>query len=299
MTYCIKGHIISKLMKVRKAVFPVAGLGTRFLPATKAIPKEMLPLVDKPLIQYVVEEACQSGLREAIMVTGRGKSAIEDHFDASPELERLLSEKGSNDLLKLVEGVTRLIHVSSTRQEKPRGLGHAIHCAKELVGREPFAVILGDDIIDSKVPATKQMIGVYNNYGATVLAIQKVPRNQTHLYGIIKARQVAPRTYEVLDLVEKPQKNPPSNLAVIGRYIFTPEIFESIEKTKPGKGGEIQITDAIKLLSKRQPVYGYEFEGERFDAGDKLGYLKANVALALKRKDLRAGFRRFLRGLDV
>jgi UTP--glucose-1-phosphate uridylyltransferase len=299
LTYFIKGHIIGALMKVSKAVFPVAGLGTRFLPATKAIPKEMLPLVDKPLIQYVVEEACRSGLEEAIMVTGRGKGAIADHFDTAPELERLLREKGSDDLLKLAEDVTRLIHVSTTRQDKARGLGHAIHCAKELVGREPFAVILGDDIIDAKVPATRQLIDVYDNYGATVLAIQKVPRNQTHLYGIIKANKVAPRVYEILDLVEKPQKNPPSNLAVIGRYIFTPEIFEAIEKTEPGRGGEIQITDAIKLLSREQPIYGYEFEGDRYDAGDKLGFLKATVALALKRKDLRAGFKRFLKGLDV
>ena len=286
-------------MKIRKAVFPVAGLGTRFLPATKVIPKEMLPLVDKPLIQYAVEEACQSGLNEAILVTGRGKVAMEDHFDASRELERFLVEKGKSEDARMVAALSCLAHISSTRQQQPKGLGHAILCAKELVGKEPFAVILGDDIIDAKVPAIKQMMGVYNRYGATVLAVQKVPKSQAHLYGIIKGKKVAPGTYKVLDMVEKPQKDPPSNLAIIGRYIFTPEIFASIETTKPGRGGEIQITDALKLLSEKQPIYGYEFEGERFDAGDKLGYLKANVAFALKRKDLRSGFRRFLKSLDL
>ncbi|MFQ5586459.1 MAG: UTP--glucose-1-phosphate uridylyltransferase GalU [Thermodesulfobacteriota bacterium] len=286
-------------MKIRKAVFPVAGLGTRFLPATKAIPKEMLPLVDKPLIQYVIEEAQQSGLEEAIIVTGTGKTAIEDHFDASVELERFLREKGKRETAKMLQDISRLVHLSSTRQKRPKGLGDAILCSKGLVGREPFAVLLGDDIIDSKVPAIKQMIGVYNDYGASVLAVQKVPKSQAHLYGIIKARKVAPRIYEVLDLVEKPKKAPPSNLAIIGRYLLTPEIFESIEMTRPGRGGEIQITDAMKLLSRKQPIYGYEFEGERFDAGDKLGYLKANVAFALKRKDMRSDFRRFLKGLSL
>jgi UTP--glucose-1-phosphate uridylyltransferase len=285
-------------MKVRKAVFPAAGFGTRFLPATKAIPKEMLPVVDKPLIQYTMEEAKASGLEEAIIITGMGKSAIEDHFDTSFELELLLKEKGKKEALRMIEGVSGLVHYSYTRQKKPLGLGHAVLCAKNLVGNEPFAVFLGDDIIDSKVPAMKQMLRVFKKYSASILAVQRVPRSQAHLYGIIKAKQVAPRVYRVMDLAEKP-KRPPSNLAIIGRYILTPEIFEAIEGTRPGRGGEVQLTDGIKRLMKSQDVYAYEFEGERFDAGDKLGFLKANIALALKHPEIRGELKKFLKGLKV
>jgi UTP--glucose-1-phosphate uridylyltransferase len=285
-------------MKVRKAVFPAAGFGTRFLPATKAIPKEMLPLVDRPLIQYTVEEAKKSGLEEVIIITGTGKHAIEDHFDTSFELEALLKEKGNKEALKSVEHVSSLMHFSYTRQKKPLGLGHAVHCAKNLVGPEPFAVFLGDDIIDSRVPAMKQMLRVFKKHPASILAVQRVPRSQAHLYGVIKARKVAPRTYRVLDLMEKP-KRPPSNLAIIGRYILTPEIFGAVEATRPGRGREIQLTDAIKNLMKSQEVYAYEFEGERYDAGDKIGFLKANIALALKRPDLRGELKKFIRGLKL
>jgi UTP--glucose-1-phosphate uridylyltransferase len=286
-------------MKIRKAVFPAAGFGTRFLPATKAIPKEMLPLIDKPLIQYVVEEAKLSGLEEIIIVTGMGKTAIEDHFDTSFELELLLKEKGMKDTLNMIEEISSLVHFAYTRQKKPKGLGDAILCTKNLVGKEPFAVLLGDDIIDSRVPAIKQMIRIFDGYKSSVLAVQEVPKNQTHLYGIIKAKKIAPRVYEVLDLVEKPKKNPPSNLAIIGRYLLIPEIFDALESTRPGKGGEIQLTDAIKLLSKKHRIYAYEFEGERYDAGDKLGFLKANVSFALKRPDIRQGFKNFLKELKI
>jgi UTP--glucose-1-phosphate uridylyltransferase len=285
-------------MKVRKAVFPAAGFGTRFLPATKAIPKEMLPVVDKPLIQYTVEEAKASGLEEGIIVTGMGKSAIEDHFDTSFELELLLKEKGRKKTLGMIEQVSGLMHYAYTRQKKPLGLGHAILCTKNLVGNEPFAVFLGDDIIVAKVPAMKQMLRVFKKYSASILAVQRVPRSQAHLYGIIKAKQVSPRVYRVIDLMEKP-KRPPSNLAIIGRYILTPEIFDAIEGTRPGRGGEIQLTDGIKSLMKSQEVYAYEFEGDRFDAGDKLGFLKANIALALKRPEIRRAVKKFLKELKL
>ena len=286
-------------MILKKAVFPAAGFGTRFLPATKAIPKEMLPLVDKPLIQYALEEAKESGLQEMVIVTGMGKTAIEDHFDTSFELEILLKERGKKELLKMIQDVSALVHFAYTRQKKPLGLGHAISITKNLINNEPFAVFLGDDIIDSKVPAMKQMMRVFDKKHTSVLAVQKVPKSQAHLYGVIKGKKVAPRVYKVLDLVEKPKKNPPSNLAIIGRYILTPEIFKALEETTPGKGGEIQLTDAIRLLLKTQDVYAYEFEGCRYDAGDKLGFLKANVSLALKRPELKKEFRRFLKGLDI
>jgi UTP--glucose-1-phosphate uridylyltransferase len=285
-------------MKVRKAIFPAAGFGTRFLPATKAIPKEMLPLVDRPLIQYTVEEARASGLEEVIIVTGTGKSAIEDHFDTSFELELLLKEKGKKETLRMVEEISGLMHYAYTRQKKPLGLGHAVLCAKNLVGNEPFAVFLGDDIIDAKVPAMKQMLRVFKKYSKSVVAVQRVPRSQAHLYGIIKARRVAPRVYRLLDLAEKPRR-PPSNLAIIGRYILTPGIFDALEGTRPGRGGEIQLTDGIKRLMKSEEVYAYEFEGDRFDAGDKLGFLKANIALALKRPEIRGELKKFIRGLKL
>lgn len=287
------------MMKIKKAVFPAAGFGTRFLPATKAIPKEMLPLVDKPLIQYAVEEAKASGLSEIIIVTGMGKTAIEDHFDTSFELEMLLRERDKTELLKMIENVSGMVHFAYTRQKKPLGLGHAIGITKNLINNEPFAVFLSDDIIDSKTPAMKQMIEVFKRYGTSILAVQKVPKSQAHLYGVIKGKKVAPGVYKVLDLVEKPKSNPPSDLAIIGRYILTPGIFNSLEETKPGKGGEIQLTDALKILIRTQDVFAFEFEGTRYDAGDKLGFLKANISLALKRPDLKADLRKFLRDIKI
>lgn len=286
-------------MILKKAVFPAAGFGTRFLPATKAIPKEMLPLVDKPLIQYALEEAKNSGLQEMIIVTGMGKTAIEDHFDTSFELEILLKERGKVELLKMIQEVSGLVHFAYTRQKKPLGLGHAISITKNLINNEPFAVFLGDDIIDSRVPAMKQMMRVFGEKRSSILAVQKVPKSQAHLYGVIKGQKVAPGVYKVLDLVEKPKVNPPSNLAIIGRYILTPGIFAALDETAPGKGGEIQLTDAIKILLKTQDVYAYEFEGCRYDAGDKLGFLMANVSLALKRPELRKDFRKFLKNLKL
>ena len=286
-------------MKIRKAVFPAAGFGTRFLPATKAIPKEMLPLIDKPLIQYSVEEAKKSGLEEVIIITGMGKTAIEDHFDVSFELEMLLKERNKTDMLKMIEELSNFIHFSYTRQKKPMGLGHAIHCAKNLVGMEPFAVFLSDDVIDSRIPVMKQMVDVFHRYPYTILAVQRVPKKEVHHYGIIEARKIAPRVYEVLDMIEKPHpSNAPSNLAIIGRYILMPEIFKALEETKPGRGGEIQLTDGLKVLSRKQPIYAYEFEGERFDAGDKLGFIKANVSFALKRPDINKSFKKFLKEIS-
>ncbi len=286
-------------MKITKAIFPAAGFGTRFLPATKAIPKEMLPLVDKPLIQYGVEEAKKSGLEEIIIVTGMGKTAIEDHFDTSVELELLLKERGKKEVLKMIRKISNMVHFAYTRQKEPLGLGHAIYITKNLVGREPFTVFLGDDIIDSKVPAMKQLLKVYNTYGASVLAVQKVPRSKAHLYGVIKGKKVGPGTYRVTDLVEKPKTSPPSNLAVIGRYVLTPGIFAALEKTKKGRGGELQLTDGIKKLLETEEVYALEFEGTRYDAGDKLGFLEANISFALKRKDMARELKRFLKGLDL
>ena len=286
-------------MELKKAVFPAAGFGTRFLPATKAIPKEMLPLVDKPLIQYAVEEAHHSGLKEIIIVTGMGKTAIEDHFDTSFELEILLKERGKHETLKMIENISDLVHFAYTRQKKPLGLGHAIHITKNLINNEPFAVFLGDDVIDAKVPVMRQMSRVFERLHSTVLAVQRVPKAQTHLYGIIKGRKVAPRIYKVEDLVEKPRANAPSNLAIIGRYALTPGIFGAIEETKPGKGGEIQLTDALRILLKKEDIYAYEFEGTRYDAGDKLGFLKANVAFGLKHREIKDEFRAFLKNLRI
>lgn len=287
-------------MKIQKAVFPAAGFGTRFLPATKAIPKEMLPLIDKPLIQYSVEEAKSSGLRDVIIVTGMGKTAIEDHFDVAFELEILLKEKKKMDILRMVEEVSNLAQFSYTRQKKPLGLGHAIHCAKNLVGMEPFAVFLSDDIIDAKVPVMKQMIDVFHHYPSTILAVQQVPMKDVSHYGIIKAKKIGNRLFKVTDMVEKPNpKDAPSNLAIIGRYILMPEIFGMLEQTSAGKGGEIQLTDGLKLLSKKQPIYAYEFEGNRYDAGDKLGFLKANVSFAIKNPTIKKEFMKFLKGLNL
>ncbi|HXP83092.1 MAG TPA: UTP--glucose-1-phosphate uridylyltransferase GalU [Bryobacteraceae bacterium] len=291
--------------KVRKAVFPAAGLGTRFLPATKAQPKEMLPLVDKPLIQYGVEEAIHSGVQNIIIVTGRGKTAIEDHFDVSFELEQLLESRGKKDLLNAVRSVSDMINVAYVRQKEALGLGHAVLRAKELVGREPFAVILSDDIIDSEVPALRQLLDVYEFYNAPVVALMEVPRENTPMYGIVDAEPVAhnggkDRLYRIRNLVEKPKAaDAPSNLAIIGRYVLTPEVFDSLESIEPGSGGEIQLTDGLKHLLRSRPIYGYRFEGTRYDAGDKLGFLKATVEFALKRFDLGEQFREYLKSLKL
>jgi len=290
--------------KVRKAVFPAAGLGTRFLPATKAQPKEMLPLIDKPIIQYGVEEALQSGCDQIIIVTGRGKSAIEDHFDTSYELEKMLEDRGKIDLLKIVRGISDMIHVAYVRQKEALGLGHAVLMAKELIGDEPFAVILPDDVIDAPVPCLKQMIEVYNETGCSVLATQVVEGRAISAYGVLDAKPVKGkhdgRLFEVRDLVEKPKfEDAPSNLAIIGRYILTPKIFEMLESITPGSGGELQLTDALRALLRKEKIFGYTFEGKRHDAGDKLGFLKATVEFALKREDLGKDFREYLKTLKL
>jgi UTP--glucose-1-phosphate uridylyltransferase len=285
---------------ITKAIFPAAGLGTRFLPATKVSPKEMLPLVDKPLIQYVVEEAVASGIEEVVLVTGRGKRAIEDHFDVAFELEEDLKAKGKHKLLSEVQRIANLVTFCYIRQKKALGLGHAVLTAKRVVGDEPFAVLLGDDIIDSDVPVLKQMMAVYKRYPATILAIQKVPKSQTKHYGIIDAKKIGNGIYLVKDMVEKPSPNEaPSNLAIIGRYILTPGIFTALEHTKPGKGGEIQLTDGIRLLMEKEPIYAYEFDGIRHDAGDKLGFLKATVEFGLKNKEFGTEFRGYLQKLKL
>lgn len=286
------------MKKIRKAVFPAAGLGTRFLPATKASPKEMLPLVDKPLIQYVVEEAVESGIEDIIIITGRGKHAIEDHFDVSFELEHNLREKGKIKLLEEVQRISKLVNFSYVRQKEPLGLGHAILCAKQLVGDEPFAVLLGDDIIDSKVPALAQMVKIYKKYGTSILGIEEVPKDKTQHYGVIRPERMEDGVFRVLDLVEKPKpKEAPSNLAIIGRYILEPEIFDVLENTIPGKLGELQLTDGLKNLLSSQQIYGYKIIGNRYDAGDKLGFLKATVEFGLRNPELGRAFREYLKKL--
>ena len=288
------------LRPVRKALFPAAGLGTRFLPATKASPKEMLPLVDKPLIQYVVEEAIASGIEDIVIITGRGKRAIEDHFDISYELENVLKEKGNKKVLAEIQKISNMVGIFYVRQKEALGLGHAILCAKNLVRDEPFAVLLGDDIIDAEVPALKQMLEVYNTYSASVIAVQEVDRSQVSSYGIINAVPVAEGIYKIYDMVEKPRiEDAPSNLAIIGRYILTPDIIGLLEKTKPGRGKEIQLTDALRELAKTRPVYGYKFQGKRYDAGDKLGFLKATVEIGLKNKEFGESFRDYLKKLKL
>ena len=285
---------------VTKAVIPAAGLGTRFLPATKASPKEMLPLVDKPLIQYVVEEAVAAGIREIIIITGRGKRAIEDHFDVSFELEENLRENGKKGLLKEIQAIAEMADFCYVRQRHARGLGHAILCAQPLIGNEPFAVLLGDDILDAPVPAIQQMIQVYRRFQAPVVGIQPVPKSEVHQYGVIKAEPIEPDLFQITDLVEKPlPQMAPSNLAVIGRYILTPEIFKALEKTPPGKNGEIQLTDALRILVQQKAMYGKKLQGMRYDAGDKLGFLKATVEFGLKRQDLGKPFREYLKSLKL
>ena len=291
--------------KVRKAVFPAAGLGTRFLPATKAQPKEMLPIVDKPIIQYGVEEAIQSGIQNIIMVTGRGKSAIEDHFDVSFELENMLESRGKKELLAIVRSISDMINVSYVRQKEALGLGHAVLRASELVGDEPFAVVLADDVIDAQVPCLRQLLDVYSFFGAPVLAVMEVPRDSISSYGAIDAEPVAhngttDRVYRIRSLVEKPKKEEaPSNLAIIGRYVLTPEIFDSLQAIPPGSGGEIQLTDALRHLLHSRPIYAVRFEGTRYDAGDKLGFLKATVEYALRSAELGGPFREYLKGLGL
>ncbi|MFQ5877480.1 MAG: UTP--glucose-1-phosphate uridylyltransferase GalU [Acidobacteriota bacterium] len=285
---------------VRKAVFPAAGIGTRFLPATKAQPKEMLPLVDRPAIQYVVEEAAASGIETVIIVTGRGKSAIEDHFDVAYELEQILRERGKTELLRQVRSIAETISVSYVRQKVPLGLGHAILVARDLVGDEPFAVFLGDDIIHARVPAMRQMIEAYRRYRCPLVAVERVDRDRTSAYGIVAVEPARGRTMRVTDLVEKPApEHAPSDLAIIGRYILTPDIFDHLERTRPGSGGEIQLTDGLRSLLRRREIRAYRFEGIRYDTGNKLGFLKATVEFALRRSDLGPAFRAYLRDLDL
>jgi len=286
------------MSQIRKAVIPAAGWGTRFLPATKALPKEMLPLVDKPLIQYIVEEATSSGIDQITIVTSSGKCAIEDHFDRSFELEYTLERKGERGLLGEVRHISELANICFIRQKEQLGVGHAILSAKEIVGDEPFAVFLPDDIFKAEVPLLKQMLEVYQRYKGSVMAIWRVTKEDTKRYGIIKPKQIAERVYQVLDLVEKPEpEDAPSDLAILGRYILTPEIFEALRVTPPGKGKEIQLTDGLALLLKQQAIYGYEFEGIYYDAGKPLGLLKASVSLALRHPEMGANFREYLKKL--
>jgi UTP--glucose-1-phosphate uridylyltransferase len=288
------------MAKVRVAVFPAAGLGTRFLPATKAQPKEMLPLVDRPLVQYVVEEARDAGIERIVIVTGRGKNAIEDHFDTSFELERLLEDRGKKDLLAQVREVSDLIPVSYVRQKQALGLGHAVLQARDLVGQQPFAVMLGDDIVDAEEPCIGQMMRIFERRGNPVIALQEVPRSETRQYGIVAGEKAEDRVIAITDMVEKPKPDAaPSNLAIIGRYLLPPEIFEILEETASDVGGEIQLTNALKTLLSRRPIDGYLFEGKRYDAGDKLGFLKATVEFALKREDLGKPFREYLKSLKL
>ena len=291
-------------MKVRKAVFPAAGLGTRFLPATKAQPKEMLPLVDKPIIQYGVEEALAAGCDQIIIVTGRGKSAIEDHFDQSYELEKLLEAKGKTDLLRIVRDISDMIHLAYVRQKEALGLGHAVLMARELVGHEPFAVLLADDVVDARVPCLKQMMEVFNETQCSVIATEKVEGKAISSYGVLDVKPVesrfADRVFEIQNMVEKPKpEEAPSNLAIIGRYILTPAVFDMLVHTQAGTGGELQLTDGMRALLKEEKMYAYVFEGRRHDTGDKLGFLKATVEFALQRPDLGADFRNYLKRLTL
>lgn len=282
-------------MKVRKAIIPAAGLGTRFLPATKAQPKEMLPIVDKPTIQYIIEEAIESGIEEILIITGRNKRAIEDHFDRSIELEYTLAEKRKHSLLKMVRDISDMVNIHYVRQKEPKGLGHAIYCARSFVGNEPFAVLLGDDIVHADKPCLKQMIEVYDEYKTTILGVQEVAKEDVSKYGIVEGMHIEGRVYKVNGLVEKPSvEEAPSNVAILGRYIINPELFDILEHTEPGKGGEIQLTDALKELAQRETMYAYNFEGKRYDVGNKLGFLEAIVEFALRREDLREEFLEYL-----
>jgi UTP--glucose-1-phosphate uridylyltransferase len=275
-------------MKLRKAVIPVAGLGTRFLPATKTVPKELLPIVDIPSIQYVVQEAVEAGIEEIIFVTGRGKDGIEDHFDEAPELEQVLADRGNDEMVKVLRRIAEMTEVVSVRQKKPLGLGHAVLCARDLVGNEPFAVMLADDLIDSATPCIRQLLDIFQSTNESVIALMEVPQTEVHQYGVIKGKVMKERLYEVEGMVEKPPaKDAPSRMAIIGRYVLRPEIFSILQNLPSGKGGEIQLTDGLAQLVRERKIYGCEFSGDRYDIGDKFGFVRATVAYALKRADLR------------
>lgn len=287
-------------MKVRKAVIPAAGLGTRFLPATKAIPKEMLPIVDKPTIQYIVEEVIASGIEDVLIVTGRNKGSIEEHFDRAIELENNLEKNNKEDLLEIVRNISKMINIHTVRQKEPLGLGHAIYCARSFVGNEPFAVLLGDDVVDSRKPCLKQMLEVYEELNSTIIGVQPVAWENVNKYGIVSGEKINEKTYKVNDLMEKPDENiAPTNIAILGRYIITPKIFEILKNTQKGVGGEIQLTDGLKELCNIEEVYAYIFEGRRYDVGDKLGFLEATVEYALKREDLKDSFKKYLRTIEL
>jgi UTP--glucose-1-phosphate uridylyltransferase len=282
-------------MKVRKAIIPAAGLGTRFLPATKAQPKEMLPIVDKPTLQYIIEEAIESGIEEILIITGRNKSSIENHFDKSVELELELERSGKTELLEEVRKISDMVNIHYIRQKEPKGLGHAIYCAKSFIGEEPFAVLLGDDIVYNDKPCLKQMIEAYDEYKTTILGVQEVADEDVSKYGIVDGKHIEDRVYKVKDLIEKPSpEDAPSNIAILGRYIINPAIFEILAHTKPGKGGEIQLTDGLKELATKEAMYAYIFAGRRYDVGDKQGFLEATVEFALRREDLRDEFLKYL-----
>lgn len=283
-------------MSVHKAIIPAAGFGTRFLPATKSQPKEMLPVVDKPTLQYIIEEAVESGIQEILIITGRNKKSIEDHFDKSIELELELEAKGKYDLLEQVQRISDMVNIHYIRQKEPKGLGHAIYCAKSFIGNEPFAVLLGDDIVyNPEKPCLKQMIEVYNQYKTSILGVQQVADEDVSKFGIVDGKLIEDRVYKVNGLVEKPSAGEaPSNIAILGRYIISPAIFGILENTKPGKGDEIQLTDALKVLAEREAMYAYIFEGKRYDVGDRLGFLQATVEFALRREDLRDEFLDYL-----
>ena len=283
-------------MKVKKAVIPVAGLGTRFLPATKTVPKELLPIVDIPSIQYVVQEAVDAGIEEIIFVTGRGKDAIEDHFDEAPELEQILTDRGNTETVKALRRIAEMIEVVSVRQKRPLGLGHAVLCARDLVGSEPFAVMLADDLVDSEVPCVRQLVDIFNRKEESVIALMQVPLEEVHQYGVIEGKEIEPRIYEIQRTVEKPASSEaPSQMAIIGRYVLRPEIFEILQKQPPGRGGEIQLTDGLAHLARRRKMFGCVFAGERYDIGDKFGFVRATVAYALKRPDLKDKVTEYLR----
>lgn len=285
-------------MKIRKAIIPAAGLGTRFLPATKAMPKEMLPIVDKPTIQYIIEEAVASGIEDIIIVTGKGKRAIEDHFDSSFELEQNLVEKEKWDLLEEVRRPSEMANIHYIRQKEPKGLGHAIWCARKFIGDEPFAVLLGDDIVESDVPCLKQMINVYDSYHSAVVGVQQVSWDEVNRYGIVDGREKADRIYETSRLVEKPSRDEaPTNLAIMGRYILPPSIFDILEAQEAGKNGEIQLTDALSTLSQKDPILAYHFEGDRHDVGEKLGFIETNIHYALQHDDLREGLMKYMKDI--
>ncbi|HDC7634638.1 TPA: UTP--glucose-1-phosphate uridylyltransferase GalU [Staphylococcus aureus] len=288
------------MKKIKKAIIPAAGLGTRFLPATKAMPKEMLPILDKPTIQYIIEEAVRAGIEDIIIVTGRHKRAIEDHFDSQKELEMVLKEKGKSELLEKVQYSTELANIFYVRQKEQKGLGHAISSARQFIGNEPFAVLLGDDIVESEVPAVKQLIDVYEETGHSVIGVQEVPEADTHRYGIIDPLTKNGRQYEVKKFVEKPaQGTAPSNLAIMGRYVLTPEIFDYLKTQKEGAGNEIQLTDAIERMNNDNQVYAYDFEGERYDVGEKLGFVKTTIEYALKDDSMREELTRFIKELGL